>query len=208
MLISLEGLPGAGKTTVAELVAKRLGAETLAETTHDHPFIDSVYEDEGRYDLEVELAFLLLHAGASRRAVGGGLVIADFAPAKDVLFARDMLEDTDLDLWMRVYEHVYASLRMPDLVVYLRVDPEECLRRVRLRDRAFEARVTLERLERLEGVYAQHLAELGEKVAVLDLEADRDAEEVATEIVSLLQRETKTFPTLEGWAVLGSNQRP
>src|SRR3954452_24806790 len=137
MVIAFEGLPGAGKTTSAELVGRRLGAVTLRETTGDHPFLDSVYDDERRYDLEVELAFLLLHAGPYRRIERGRVNVTDYSPAKDVLFARDMLGGEDLDLWMRTYEHVYRDQPLPDAVVFLRVSPDECLRRARQRGRAF-----------------------------------------------------------------------
>jgi deoxyguanosine kinase len=184
MLIALEGLPGAGKTTSVELVARRLGALALQETTQDHPFLDSVYDDAHRYDLEVELAFLLLHAGAYRRVDRSLTTVADYSPAKDVLFARDMLRGEDLDLWLRTYRHVYRDLPLPDVVVFLRLPPEECLKRVQSRGRDFESRVTVERLSRMEALYENELDGLGQRVDVLDIQPGWEPDDVADAIVS------------------------
>ncbi len=187
MLIALEGLPGAGKTTSVDLVAARLGARGLQETTQDHPFLDSVYDDARRYDLEVELAFLLLHAGAYRRLDRTSTTVTDYSPAKDVLFARDMLDGEDLELWLRAYEHVYRELPLPDLTVFLRLPPEACLQRVRARGRDFEARMTLERLARMEHLYESELSTLGQDVRVLDVSSQWRPDDVADEIVELVR---------------------
>ena len=192
MLIAFEGLPGAGKTTSADLVASRLGAVALRETTHDHPFLDSVYDDEQRFDLEVELAFLLLHAGPYRRIDRADTTVTDYSPAKDVLFARDMLEGEDLDLWLRAYRHVYRDLPMPDVAVFLRVSHEECLKRAQQRGRAFEAGMTLERLQRMQGIYEANLATLGQKVLSLDVRANWQPDDVAEAIVALLREQMVT----------------
>jgi deoxyadenosine/deoxycytidine kinase len=189
MLIALEGLPGAGKTTSVELVADRLGGNPLQEATQDHPFLESVYDDDRRHDLEVELAFLLLHAGAYRRADRSGTTVTDYSPAKDVLFARDMLYSEDLDLWLRAYHHFYRELPLPDLTVFLRLPPEECLRRVRRRGRDFEARMTMERLQRMQSLYESNLESLGQDVAVLDVRRGAQPDDVADAIVSLVLEE-------------------
>jgi deoxyadenosine/deoxycytidine kinase len=194
MLISLEGLPGAGKTTSAVLVAELLEAEVLCETTQDHPFLESIYDDERRYDLEVELAFLLLHAGAYRRISRRETTLADYSPAKDVLFAKDMLGGKDLDLWLGVYDHVYKELSLPDLVIFLRVPAEECLQRVRKRGRDFEVQMTLDRLRRMQSLYESHLNDLGRRVLTLDIEPHEDSHEVADAIASIARAHLAQIP--------------
>jgi deoxyadenosine/deoxycytidine kinase len=112
--------------------------------------------------------------------------ITDYSPAKDVLFARDMLLGEDLDLWTRTYEHVYRDFAQPEVVIYLRVSAEECLRRVAGRGREFEANMTLERLQRMEALYEGHLDALGTEVITLDVHPGQDAETVADAVVAVV----------------------
>jgi deoxyadenosine/deoxycytidine kinase len=90
------------------LFGGRLGAPALRETTGDHPFLREVYDDADRDDLTVELSFLIVHANPFRRIDRSRLAICDFSPAKDMLFAEEMLDASDLDLFRTVYDRVYG----------------------------------------------------------------------------------------------------
>lgn len=184
MVIALEGLPGAGKTTSAYRLAERLGADAVCETTHDHPFLETVYDDARRYDFQVESAFLLLHNAGYRQIRRGATVVTDYSPVKDLLFAQAMLSGRDLELFVDLYNHLYFGLPMPEVVVYLDATPELCLKRVRRRletdpARAFEAGMDGERLRLIKRVYESHMADLGDRVLRLDVgEGDTEADVV------------------------------
>jgi deoxyguanosine kinase len=193
MVIALEGLPGAGKTTAAGLVAERLGALALRETTGDHPFLQQVYDDGDRDDLTVELSFLIVHANPFRRIDRSRLTICDFSPAKDVLFAEEMLVAADLDLFRTVYDRVYEAHPLPEAVVYIRASPELCFERIRRRitldpARAFEAGMTVDRLRRMQSRYESGIGRLGEDVLTVDADAQLGPLDQATVIVEALGR--------------------
>jgi deoxyadenosine/deoxycytidine kinase len=198
MVISFEGLPGAGKTTAAGLVGERLGAGVLKETTGDHPFLAQVYDDHRRDNLTVELAFLLVHANAYRLIDRRRPNICDYSPAKDLLFAEDMLRGKELKFFTETYDFVYDGHPLPDLVVYLRAAPELCLRRVRERmklqpERAFEKGMTLDRLERMQDHYERGLGRLGDRQVIYEMHPDMDENETANEIVELLRSNSETL---------------
>lgn len=191
-MIALEGLPGVGKTTSAGLLAERLGARVIKETTGDHPFLHQVYDNGDRDDLTVELTFLIVHANPYRRLDHTVVTVCDFSPAKDRLFAEDMLEGDDLRLFSEIYQRIYKHHPLPEVVVYLRADPRLCLARVRDRmradpRRAFEAGMTLDRLRRMEARYEDALASLGQQHLVWNVEADMGPEAVADAIAGLLR---------------------
>jgi deoxyguanosine kinase len=193
MVIALEGLPGAGKTTMASILAARMNSDVLRETAGDHPFLAQVYEDGNRDDLSVELAFLLVHANPFRRIDRRRTTVCDFSPAKDQIFAEDMLEDEDLSLFESVYSHLYDGHPLPDLTIYLRAEPSLSFERVQARmeedpTRVFEAGMTLERLNRMAGRYESALETLGQRTITYSVHSDRSIEETADDLVTLFEQ--------------------
>jgi thymidylate kinase len=107
------------------------------------------------------------------------------------LFAVDMLDGDDLATFKRTYTDLYAEPR-PDIVVYLRVAPQLCLERVRLRmqrdrRRAFEAGMSLGRLQRMRVLYEANLDRLGREVVSVEVSASMDEASVADVIVEVLR---------------------
>ena len=182
---------------MAGMLADQLGINVLRETTAEHPFLTQVYEDGDRDDLSVELAFLLVHANPFRRLDRRRRTVCDFSPAKDQLFAEDMLDEGSLQLFRSVYEHLYAGHPLPDLVIYLRADPSLCLERVRTRmkndpNRAFEAGMTVERLARMATRYEEDLNRLGRRVVSYDVQIHHSPDETAGDIVELLRQHSSS----------------
>ena len=56
--IVIEGVIGAGKTTLARLMAERFDAKLVLEKFEDNPFLERFYEDRSRWAFQTQLAFL------------------------------------------------------------------------------------------------------------------------------------------------------
>jgi deoxyadenosine/deoxycytidine kinase len=199
MIASIEGLPGAGKTTTAARVAERLNLLAVRETTGDHPFLTQVYDDTDRDDLTVELAFLIVHANAYRRLDRAMPTVVDFSPVKDLLFAEDMLASAELEFFRQAYQRLYDGHLPPDVVIYLRVDPELCLARIRRRyeldpSRLFEQGATLERLQRMHDRYEAGKERLGRDVLVYEVDTHANEDRVADDVASLLHMHVGRSP--------------
>ena len=57
--IAIEGPIGVGKTSLAELLSKELGARLVLEDFEDNPFLPDFYYDPERFGFQTQLFFLL-----------------------------------------------------------------------------------------------------------------------------------------------------
>ena len=158
--IVVEGPIGCGKTSLANRLAQRLGAGTLLEDPKANPFLPLFYRDMRRYALPTQLFFLFQRVqqleGLRQPDLFGKAYVADFALAKDPLFARLTLDDAEYQLYMRIYEHVKPQAPDPDLVIYLQASTETLLRRVRKRGEPMERDIEEEYLRRLSEAYTSY----------------------------------------------------
>ncbi|HEX6018146.1 MAG TPA: deoxynucleoside kinase [Burkholderiaceae bacterium] len=143
--IAIEGPIGAGKSTLASLLAPPLGAELLLERPHENPFLKDFYVDGPRYAFQTQLFFLFQRVELTRSLAQPGmfapLVVSDFTLAKDRLFARLTLSDAEYRLYAMIHDQVVPKLPQPDLVIWLD-GPMVVLRdRIGRRGRALERRI-------------------------------------------------------------------
>ena len=188
MIVSLEGLPGAGKTTTAKLLAERRGGSYIHESSAQHPFLDAFYSDIERYKFETELCFVLLHYHQYRDLERDteDLVILDYSPIKDLVFADLNLTGEDYDLFSALYGRTSGSLALPDVAVFLDLELKDTLQRIRERGRPYEQNIDPEYLERLGGAYEARYMQLGSRVERVEVQAGWTREDVCQAVLDVL----------------------
>lgn len=185
MYIAIEGCIASGKSSTAGLLAERLGFAQVKEQTSQHPFIAQFYADVERFAFETELAFALIHYHQLHQLRDADIV-ADFSPAKDIVFAEMNLAGEELQMFMSLYEMLSRRVPQPDVTIFLDLPVEECRRRCIARGRPFEAGIKIEYLERLREFYLQYLSQLGREVRVLEIHPKESQDEVATSVKRML----------------------
>jgi deoxyguanosine kinase len=188
VIVALEGLPGAGKTTTAKLAAEAIGSTYIHERSADHPFLDDFYRDIERYKLETELCFVLLHYHQYRDLDRDQLVVLDYSPVKDLVFADLNLEDADHELFEAVYARTSGSVPIPDVAVFLDLDLEHIAQRVRDRGRDYERDIDPVYLAGLRDAYDQRRAQLGSRVERLTVTPAMTRDDVAGAVAALAVR--------------------
>jgi deoxyadenosine/deoxycytidine kinase len=157
--VVVEGPIGAGKTSLARVLAERTGAQALLEDPDSNPFLPGFYQDRERYALPTQLYFLFQRAtqvrALSQPDLFTGITIADFMIDKDMLFARLTLNDDEFALYRQVYAQIQPSAPAPDLVIYLQAGAETLVERVGRRGVAYERGMSDEYLVRLAENYAR-----------------------------------------------------
>ena len=101
--IAIEGPIGVGKTSLAELLSKELGARLVLEDFEDNPFLPDFYNDPERFGFQTQLFFLLQRYRQQQdlRQVDmfQKLLITDYMFVKDRLFASLNLDDKEMHLY-------------------------------------------------------------------------------------------------------------
>ena len=57
--IAIEGTIGVGKTSLANILAKKMQAKLVIEEFEENPFLSEFYADKSRYAFQTQLFFLL-----------------------------------------------------------------------------------------------------------------------------------------------------
>ena len=169
--IGFEGPIGAGKTTLAQLLALHLGAKLILEDVDGNTFLPDFYLDRERWALSAQLAFLISRYEQLRTIppTRPRPVVSDYTQAKDPIFARTLLHDREVELYERLSVALDASLSPPDLTVYVDADNEVLLDRIRRRNRPYEVSIDAKYLDALRDAYARHHNSTG-KLQVLSFD--------------------------------------
>ena len=158
--ISIEGPIGVGKTSLAELLSKELGARLVLEDFEDNPFLPDFYNDPERFGFQTQLFFLLQRYRQQQdlRQVDmfQKLLITDYMFIKDRLFASLNLEDKEMHLYDTVASLLERNIIRPDLVIYLQADTDVLMKNIAKRGRNMERNVTWEYIDALNQVYTEY----------------------------------------------------
>jgi len=158
--VVVEGPIGAGKTSLARVLAHHVGGEELFERPEDNPFLERFYGDMPRFALATQLTFLFQRAdqlsGVGQFDMFRQLTVGDFLLDKDPLFARLNLSDAEYLLYEKVYSHLKPQTPTPDLVIYLQAPVDTLIERVHRRGVDFERKISASYLTRLADAYSRY----------------------------------------------------
>ena len=172
--IAIEGNIGAGKTSLARLLADDMNARLILEEFEDNSFLPKFYKDPERYAFPLELSFLAerylqLKETLSNRDLFKPFTISDYLVSKSLIFARKTLQSDEYNLYKKLFEIIHQSIPKPDLFVFLHVSIENLQRNIKKRGREYEQEITDEYLQSIQESYFDYIKQqAGMRILIID----------------------------------------
>jgi deoxyadenosine/deoxycytidine kinase len=176
--VLVAGNIGAGKTSLTERLAARLGWHAAYESVADNPYLADFYADMRAWSFHLQV-FFLGHRAAQHKALAQDhqSAIIDRSIYEDAfIFARALFEmgnmtERDYLSYRRLFDVVVGELPPPDLLIYLRAPVPELMQRIGRRGRAIESGISAEYLSLLDRYYEEWLSDFA-VCPVLMIESD------------------------------------
>jgi len=189
-LVSIAGIIGVGKTTLAEKLSKLLGCKLVLEAYDTNPFMPEVYAGKKELALDSQLYFLTSRTGQLNPDIlePGQIAVSDYIFDKELIYARGLLNARQLSLYEKIYPPFAACVSSPVLVIYLQDSTENCLERIRRRNRPYEQKIEMQFLESLDSDYRQLFKDwktcpvIRKQVSKFDCTKDDDLQHLANQI--------------------------
>ncbi len=175
MHIAITGNIGAGKTTLAEMLAAQYGWEVLYEAVEGNPYLADFYGDMPRWSFNLQIYFLNSRF-AQVKAISGirqnnltmpdqsRTIIQDRTIYEDAaIFARNLYETGDMarrdyETYRQLFDNMMSLVRPPDLMIYLRADLSKLREQIQKRGRSFEQSISDLYLSNLNRLYEEFVA--------------------------------------------------
>lgn len=155
--IAIEGVIGAGKTSLARLLAERYNGKLVLEQFEENPFLPKFYEDRERYAFQTQLAFLASRFRQQEvlrnRDLFHDLVISDYLFDKDRIFARLNLTGDEMALYESIYGIMSKIAARADMVVYIQSSVDRLMQNIKSRGRPYEMEMSRDYIAELNNAY-------------------------------------------------------
>ena len=172
--ITIEGNIGAGKTTLAHLLSKRLNARLVLEEFADNPFLSKFYDNPQQYAFPLELFFMaerykqlkdLIHTKDLFQSV----TVSDYLFTKCLLFAKVNLPEEEFRLYQKLFEIIHQQLIQPDILIYLHAPVSKLQQNIRKRNRSYEQQISDQYLFSIQETYTNYIKQHNMKTLFIDV---------------------------------------
>ncbi|HQS53835.1 MAG: deoxynucleoside kinase [Bacteroidetes bacterium 24-39-8] len=171
--ITVEGNIGAGKTTLAHLLAKHFNARLILEEFAENPFLPKFYSNPEQYAFPVELFFMAerykqLKDMVHTKDLFQSITVSDYMFTKCLLFAKVTLPDEEFRLYQKLFDIIHQQLVFPDILIYLHAPVNKLQVNIKKRNREYEQAIPDEYLFHLQETYTSYIKQHNIKTIFID----------------------------------------
>lgn len=177
MHIGVAGNIGSGKTTLTRMLSEHYGWTPKYEAVTYNPYLDDYYKDIPRWSFNLEVYFLtqrlkdLVNLSKSSETI-----IQDRTIFEGVYvfvannYDQGNLSKRDYESYMDLFNVVMESVKLPDLLIYLKSTVPHLVAQIQKRGRDYEQSISLDYLHGLNDRYEKFISEYKGQVLVIDTE--------------------------------------
>lgn len=171
--ITIEGNIGAGKTTLAHLLAKHFEARLILEEFADNPFLPKFYDNPQQYAFPLELFFLAerykqLKEQLHTNDLFQTITISDYLFTKCLLFAKVNLPEEEFRLYQKLFDIIQQQMVFPDILIYLHAPVNKLQSNIKKRNRPYEQHIPDEYLFNIQETYTSYIKQHHIKTIFID----------------------------------------
>jgi len=172
--ITIEGNIGAGKTTLAHLLAKKLNARLILEEFADNPFLPKFYENPKQYAFPLELFFMAerfkqLKVMIHTKDLFQSVTVSDYLFTKCLLFAKVNLPEEEFRLYQKLFDIIHQQLVFPDILIYLHSPVAKLQSNIKKRNRSYEQQIPDQYLFNIQETYTSYIKQHNIKTLFVDV---------------------------------------
>ena len=169
----IEGNIGAGKTTLANLLAKHFNARLILEEFADNPFLPKFYKNPQQYAFPLELFFMAerykqLKEIAYTKELFQDITVSDYLFTKCLLFAKVNLPEEEFHLYQKLFDIIHQQLVFPDILIYLHAPVSKLQDNIKKRNREYEQQIPDDYLFQVQETYTSYIKEHNIKTIFID----------------------------------------
>ena len=172
--IAIEGNIGAGKTTLAHMLARHFNARLILEQFADNPFLAKFYENPAQYAFPLELFFMAERYKQLKDLVYTAdlfqsVTVTDYLFTKCLLFAKINLPDQEFRLYQNFFDILQTQIVQPDILVYLHAPVSKLQSNIRKRNRPYEQGIPDNYLFTIQETYTRYIKQHNIRTLFIDV---------------------------------------
>lgn len=196
--ITIEGNIGAGKTTLAHILAKHFEARLVLEEFAENPFLSKFYQNPQQYAFPVELFFMAERYKQQKEMIHTQdlfkqVTITDYLFIKCLLFAKVNLPEEEYRLYQKLFDIIHQQLLQPELLIYLHAPVGKLQSNIKKRNRPYEQSIPDEYLLNIQDTYTNYIRQHAVKTLFVDA-SNADFLENENHVQLILEALDKEYP--------------
>jgi deoxyadenosine/deoxycytidine kinase len=163
--IVIDAVVGAGKSVYMEMLSEEMNIPCFREPVQDNPILDKFYHDRKRYSFPLQIFFLNRRFQMLKQASAiGKPTFMDRSIYGDMIFAKLLYEEGNMDkdeylLYRDLLTNMLDHVAAPKLMIYLKIDTDSAIERIKKRGRDYEQIVERAYWENLNREYESYFSE-------------------------------------------------